>query len=56
MRTQWNVGMNGAIGLRYDSLQLWLEIEQVPKTDWAEATAGVQTLEHETLRIWREKK
>jgi len=56
LRTQWNVGFSGAIGLRYEALQLALELEGVPRSDWPEVTNGVQLMEQETLRIWRSQK
>jgi len=56
LRTQWNVGMSGAVGLRYEALPLALELEGVQKSDWPEVTNGVQILEQETLRLWREKR
>jgi hypothetical protein len=56
LRTQWNVGMNGATGLNYSSLEFWLKLEPVAQPDWQEVTAAVQTMEHETLRIWREQR
>lgn len=56
LRTQWAVGFNGAIGLRYECLALAMELECVPKEDWAEVTNGVQIMEQETLRIWRSQK
>jgi hypothetical protein len=46
--------MNGATGLNYASLEFWLKLEAVPPPDWLEVMAGVQTMEHETLRLWRE--
>ena len=55
LRTQWNVGNAGAIGLNYSSLQFWLDVEEVPRTDWHEVTADVQDCEVETLRLMREK-
>lgn len=48
--------MSGAIGLRYEALSFALEIEQVPREDWADTTNGVQTMEIETLRLWREQR
>lgn len=47
--------MSGAVGLRYEALAFALEMEQVPRTDWPDVTSGVQTMEQETLRLWREK-
>jgi Phage related hypothetical protein (DUF1799) len=56
LRTQWNVGMNGAIGLRLEALPLALHIEGVPEDKHAEVIDGVQAMEQETLRLWREKR
>lgn len=56
MRTQWNVGMNGATGLNYTSLPMWLRMEKVPHKDWPEVTASVQIMEQETLRIWEQQR
>lgn len=56
LRTQWAVGMGGAIGLRMESMPFALQLEQVPQEDWADVTDGVQIMEHETLRLWREKR
>jgi hypothetical protein len=56
LRTQWTVGMSGAIGLRLEGLPFALQVEQVPAEDWAEVTTDVQVMEHETLRLLREKR
>lgn len=56
LRTQWQAGMGGAIGLRYETLGFALELEGVPRADWPETTDGVQLMEAETLRLWAEKK
>lgn len=48
--------MNGATGLNYSSLEFWLKLDQVPAQDWPEVITGVQTMEFETLRIWREQR
>lgn len=45
--------MNGAVGLRYEALQLALELEAVPRSEWADVTDGVQVMESETLRLNR---
>ena len=45
--------MAGAIGLRMESLPFVLEMQQVPKKDWAQVTQGVRVMERETLRLWR---
>ena len=48
--------MSGAIGLRLEGLPFALQVEQVPAEDWAEVTTDVQVMEHETLRLLREKR
>lgn len=56
LRTQWRTGgMGGFIGLDYATLPFFLELEQVPRGAWAEATSGVQTMESEALRLLRAK-
>jgi hypothetical protein len=55
LRTQWQVGMNGAVGLRLEAAPLALELEGVPRAQWPEVLDSVQAMEHETLRLWREK-
>lgn len=56
LRTQWAVGMGGAIGLRMEPMPFAMQLEQVPQEDWTEVADGVQIMEHETLRLWREKR
>lgn len=56
MRTQWNTGMNGPVGLRYESIPVALRQEQIPRDQWSDVIDGVQVMEQETLRIWREKR
>lgn len=54
-RTQWNVGMAGVIGLRNESLEFALRLEGVPAEEWPDVVDGVQLMESETMRSWREK-
>lgn len=56
LRTQWNVGMAGIVGLRMEAMSFALELEQVPRADWPDVVDGVQVMELETLRLWREKR
>ena len=56
LRTQWHSGMNGPVGLRYESLPMALKQSQVPEEQWLEVIESVQVMEIETLRIWREKR
>lgn len=53
MRTQWSVGMAGAIGLRYEALPLALEMQGIARADWPDTIAGVRAMEAETLRLLR---
>jgi hypothetical protein len=56
IKTQWNVGMNGPVGLRMEAMPLALEIEGIPRHRWPEVVTGVQVMESETLRILRERR
>ena len=56
LRTQWTVGMGGAVGLRLESMPFAMQIEQVPAEDWNEVTTAVQIMETETLRLLRDKR
>jgi len=51
LRTQWNVGPGGVIGLRYESLPLALQIHGVPQEHWPDTLDAIQVMEHETLRL-----
>ncbi len=53
--TQWNVGMAGAVGLRYEVLPFLLRLEAVPRQEWQQVVTGVQVMEAECLRLRREK-
>lgn len=53
MQTQWRVGMAGPVGLVYDSVQMWLEIEGVQREDWPKVLDCVQGLEAASLRLMR---
>lgn len=56
IKTQWNVGMNGPVGLRMEAMPLALEIEGVPRERWPEVVTGLQVMEAETLRLVRERR
>lgn len=55
MSTQWNVGMSGATGLRYEALPLVLRLHSVPRAEWQDVFDGVRVMETEALSIWRER-
>jgi hypothetical protein len=54
MMTQWTVGMGGPVGLRYEALQAVLDLRSVPQDEREETFSGVQVMESEALRYWRE--
>lgn len=56
LETQWRVGLQGPTGMVYDSLPLWLELEDVDRKDWADVTTQVQEVEAEMLRLMRERR
>lgn len=56
LQTQWNVGMNGRTGLRYELLPQELRALKVPRAQWEQVIAAVRVLELELLRLWREKR
>lgn len=61
LRTQWNkvfdgVGGTRLLSLRMECLPMAMELEAVPRHLWPEVADGVQAMEAETLRLWREKR
>lgn len=54
--TQWNVGMAGVIGLRYEALPVVMRAVGVPRSMWGEVLLDVQTMEMECLRLMRERR
>jgi len=50
LRTQWQVGFNGEVGLRYETLGFVLEMEQVPRADWPLVVNEIQLMEHAMLQ------
>lgn len=52
MATQWNVGLGGAVGLRYESLPLALRIVGVEATP--ELYSGVRLMERVALEVMRD--
>lgn len=45
MLSQWNVGMNGAIGLRYEALPLVLELHCIEAEQRREVFDGLRVME-----------
>lgn len=54
MLTQWNVGMSGAVGLRYEALPVVLELRGIPAAERAEVVAGVRVMERAALAYFRQ--
>lgn len=47
--TQWNTGMAGLTGMRYEALPTVLRFMNVPRSEWSEIFQGLRTMERETL-------
>ena len=56
MSTQWNVGNNAVIGLRYESLPVVMDILGVKKKARAGLLEALRIMEQEALQIFNEKK
>lgn len=54
MGTQWNVGMQGATGLRYESLPAVLRYCAVPRTAHGNVFAGLRVMERAFLEAQRD--
>lgn len=50
MLTQWNIGMNGAIGLRYEALPLVLEMHGVVADQRREVFDGLRVMERAAVQ------
>ena len=55
LRTQWNQGMGGCTGLRYEAIPLVEKRLGVKKKRHAEIFHGLQIMEAEALNAWREE-
>jgi len=53
MLTQWNVGMSGIVGLRYESLLAVMRLRGVPAARRAEVFDGIRTMESAALEVIR---
>jgi len=54
MGTQWNVGMSGAIGLRYEALPVVLNMMGIAKKERAEIFDSLRIMESEVLTMFRD--
>lgn len=56
LMTQWNVGMNGPVGLRYEVLPTVFRLRGIPASEREEAFDGLRVMESEALRYWRDRR
>jgi hypothetical protein len=56
MGTQWNVGMAGPIGLRYEALPLVMKMRRVPREDRPQVFDCLRVMEGEALRVFAERR
>ena len=56
LMTQWNVGMSGPVGLRYESVPIVLRLRGVPRAEWADIFDGERVMESEALRVFAERR
>lgn len=56
MGSQLNVGMNGALGMRYEALPLVLDVLQVPAADRLDVFDGFRVIEAEIVRLVNERR
>ena len=54
--TQWNVGMSGAVGLNYQSVEMVMRNWRVKRRDERRIFHEIQEMERATLVAWGEKK
>ncbi len=50
MATQWNVGMSGVIGLRYEALPLVMQLHRVKRKQQQEVFNGLRIMECAAVR------
>ena len=55
LTTQWNIGMSGATGLRYEAVPLVLRMVGVPRGDWPQVFADLRIMEQAALEVIRGK-
>lgn len=55
MGTQWNTGMAGLTGLRYEALPTVLRLLNVSRGEWGDIFQGLRVMEGETLNQVRDQ-
>ncbi len=56
MLTQWQVGLSGPVGLRYESLFVVLRLTGTPRAQWAGVFDDVRIMESEALKAFAERR
>lgn len=56
VRTQWNVGMGGPVGLRYEGVALVMRMHRVKRSEEQNIFAKIQVMERAMLEAWSEKR
>ena len=55
LATQWQVGMGGAVGLRYEAVYPLLDRQYANADDWQQAFSDLQELERAALDAMRDE-
>jgi hypothetical protein len=56
LSTQWNVGMGGPTGIRYESIPTVLRLRAVPRGEWSLLFEQLRTMESEALKYFAERR
>jgi hypothetical protein len=56
LSTQWLVGMGGATGLNYESVNIVMDHRRIARRDRQRVFEEIQAMERATLQAWSEKK
>lgn len=56
MGTQWNVGMAGPIGMRYEALPVVLDMTEVARDEWPQVFECLRIMESEALAYFAERR
>jgi hypothetical protein len=53
--SQWNYSQGVTIGLNYQSIEFILKVEKIDSCQWRDLMDGIQIMEAEALRVYRER-
>lgn len=56
LATQWQVGFNGPVGLRYEAVPMVLRLRGVPRSGWPMLFDQVRLMEAEALKFFAERR